>query len=101
MAKKNYKKENAKALEKKKHELIKTICDDESDMDIETFNQEVSKVEKINGLISNDKKPKMGDQSRAALIKGCFGVALFLGGLAYETRNVWSNKTAESYKKYI
>lgn len=101
MAKKNYKKENAKALEKEKHRLINTICDDKSDMDYDTYCQEVSKVEKINGLISNDKKPKMGDQSRAALIKGCFGVALFLGGLAYETRHVWSNKTAESYKKYI
>jgi hypothetical protein len=94
MGKTNYKKENAKALERKKHELIKTICDDKSDMDFETFSQEVSKVEKINGLISNDKKPRMDGQTRAAIINGIARWGAIAMVMGWELSRVWSSRKA-------
>lgn len=88
------KKENIKAMETKKAEIVKTIT--ESDLSIDDFNEEASKVKTLNDLISQEKGPKMDGQSRAALIKGLFKVGCVGGLMLWECRHIFLSRDAKN-----
>lgn len=92
--KKDYKKESKKLLEEEKYRIVKTITDEQTYLSTDNYLAELSKIDKIDTVLSKEEKPKMDGTTKAALIKGAVTVLTVGAILIYENRSVIHSKLA-------
>lgn len=78
----NLDKENRKRLKEERNKITKELVD--SDLDNESYNAELNKIKKIDEIIKGEEKPRMGDQSKAAVWRGLLMAGCTIGIVAYE-----------------